>query len=117
MGISNNPEEIHRRDSIFSNIWNGSSHTNQDKFVQCLGFRILPSQERGINDETIGLVGRVPGVGDYKVGRISAKTCSKIQQRREEKGVWCRRFGTSEGSRKHLRRQCRKVSTDLGGTI
>ena len=87
MGISDNPKEIHERDFVFSNIWNGSSHTNRDKFVQCLSFRIFPSQECRINGETVGLVGRALGVGDHKVGRISAKTCLELQQRREKKGV------------------------------
>ena len=44
MGIPDNPEEIHGRDSVFSNRWSGSNHTSRDKFVQCPGFKIPPAK-------------------------------------------------------------------------
>ena len=57
------------------------------------------------------------GINDYTVGRILAKTCSEIQQEREEKGVWSGRSSTSESSREYTGRQRREISTNLGGTI
>ena len=85
--------------------------------MQRLGFRIQPHQEFGINVETIELVERAPGIDDYIAGRISTKTCTKIQQGHEEKGIWSGRSGTSEGSREYVRCQRREVSADLGGTL
>ena len=103
MGIPNNSEEVHRRNSVLSNIRSGSSYTGKNKLLQRLGFRIQPHQEFGINVETIELVERAPGINDYMAGRISIKTCPKIQQRREEKEIWSGRFGTSEDSREYAR--------------
>ena len=57
------------------------------------------------------------GINYYTTGRISAKTCPEIQQRREKKGVWSERPSTSEGGGEFVGRQCRKASANLGGTI
>ena len=48
--------------------------------MQCSGFRIQPRQEFGVDAEIVELVGGAPGIGNYTAGRISAKTCLKIQQ-------------------------------------
>jgi len=53
--------------------------------MQCPGFRIHPYQECRINGETVEPVGGTSGISDHTVGRISAKTCTEIQQGREEK--------------------------------
>ncbi|XP_030943476.1 uncharacterized protein K02A2.6-like [Quercus lobata] len=79
--------------------------------------RIQPHQEFGINAETIELIGGTPGIGDYTVGRILAKTCPEIQQGREEKRVWSGRSGTLEGSGKYTRCQRKEASIDLGGIL
>ena len=79
MGISNNPEEDHRGNPFFSNIKSGSSYTGRNKLMQCLGYRIQPRRELGIDAKTVELVGRVLGISNYTVGRVSVETCSKIQ--------------------------------------
>ena len=117
MGILNNSEEVHGRNFILSNIRSGSSYTDINKPMQCLGFRIQPHQEFGINVETIKLVGRVSGIGNYTAGRISTKTCLEIQQGHKEKGIWSRRSGTSKGNGEYARCQRKEVSADLGRTL
>ena len=117
MGILNNSKEAHERNSVLFNIRSGSSYTSINKPVQCSGFKIQPRQEFRIDVETIELVGRVSGIGDYTTGRISTKTCLEIQQGHKEKGIWSRRSGTSKGSGEYARCQCREVSADLGRTL
>ena len=117
VGIPNNSEEVHGRNSVLSNIWSGSIYTGGNKPVQCPGFKIQPCQEFEINVETVELVGRAPGISDHTTGRISTKTCPETQQGRKETEIWSGRSGTSEGSREYMRYQCRKVSTDLGRTL
>ena len=117
MGVPNNPEKVHKRNLVLSNIWSGGSHTSRDILVQCSGFRIQPRQEFGVDAKTVELVEGAPRIGDHTAGKISAKTCPKIQQGRKEKGICSGRSSTSEGSREYTRCQCREVSTNLGGTL
>ena len=117
MGVPNNPEKVHERNLVLSNIWSGGSHTIRDKLVQCSGFRIQPRQEFGVDAETVELVEGAPRIDDHTGGKISAKTCLKIQQGCKEKGICSGRSSTSEGSGEYTRCQCRKVSTNLGGTL
>ena len=97
MGIPNNPEEVHGRNLVLPDLWSGSSHTNGSKLVQCPGFRIQPCREFRVDAKTVEPIGRMLGINYYTTGRLLAKTCPEIQQRREEKGVWSRRFSTPEG--------------------
>ena len=117
MGIWNNPEEVHGRNLVFPDLWSGSSHTNESKLVQCSGFRIQPCREFRVDAKIVESVRRIMGINYYTTGRISAKTCPEIQQRREEKGVWSGRLGTLESGREYMGYQRRKASANLGGTI
>ena len=87
MGVPNNPEKVHERNLVLSNIWSGGSHTIRDKLVQCPGFRIHSRQEFEINAEIVELVGGTPRIDDYTAIRISVKTCPKVQQGHDEKRV------------------------------
>ena len=85
--------------------------------MQCLGYRIQPCQELEINAKTVELVGRMLGISNYTTGRVSTETCLEVKQRREEKGVWSGRLGTSEGGGEYARYQHRETSTNLGGIV
>ena len=104
MGILNYPEKVHGRNPVLPNIWSGSSHTDSGELVQCPSFRIQPRREFRVDVETVELVGRTPGISNYTVGKISAKTCPEIQQEREEKGVWSGGFNTLKGSGEYMGR-------------
>ena len=117
MGIPKNPEEVHRGNSILSNIQSGSSYTGQNKLMQCPGFGFHPSKEFRVNVEIAELVGGTPRIGDYTIGRISAETCPEVRQRRAEKGICSGRFGTSKGCKEYVGCQRREVNTDLGRTL
>ena len=79
VGIPNNSEEVHVRNSVLSNIRSGSNYTGRNKPLQCPGFRIQPHKEFRINAKTIELVGRASRIGNYMASRISTKTCLEIQ--------------------------------------
>ena len=87
MGISNYPEKVHGRNTVLPNIWSRSNHTGRSELVQCLGFKIQSRQEFRVDAEIVGPVARTLGINDYIVVKISAITCSKIQQGYGEKGV------------------------------
>ena len=58
VGIPNNSEEVHGRNSVLSIIRSGSNYTGRNKPLQCPGFRIQPHQEFRINAKTIELARR-----------------------------------------------------------
>ena len=87
MGIPNNFEEIHERNSVLSNIRSGSSYSDRNKSLQCPGFGIQPHLEFRINVETVELIGKALGINDYMASRISTNICPKIQQECKEKGI------------------------------
>ena len=47
MGVPNNPDKVHERNIVLSNIWSGGSHTSRDKLVQCsdLGFNLTKNSK------------------------------------------------------------------------
>ena len=79
LGIPNNSEKVHRRNSVLSNIRSRSNYTGRNKPLQCPGFRIQPHQEFRINAKTIELVERASRIGNCMASKISTKTCSEIQ--------------------------------------
>ena len=117
MGIPNNSEEVHKRNAVLYKIRSRISRTGKNKLMQCPGFKIHPCQEFRINAKIVELVGGTPRIGDCTAGRISVKTCPKIQQEREEQGVCSKRPSTSEGSREYVRCQCREINADLGKAL
>ena len=58
VGRPNNPPKIHRRNSIFTDIWRGSGDTNWNKLVQCLGLKIFPCWKWGANGKAVKHVRR-----------------------------------------------------------
>ena len=51
------------------------------------------------------------------ISQVSAKPCSALQPRCEDKRVQCWRLGVTESSREHARYECWKASPYLGRAL